>query len=129
MTQEATRPCPYCQEQIQPRAIKCRFCGESIGPGAVRRRRAGRVDTSSEPTTILVFGILGLVVCAIFGPFAWLRGNEYLRRCKARNTIPNSTANVGRILGMVSTIMLGLYIVGGILWFVLMAGASAVSGP
>jgi Protein of unknown function (DUF2510) len=29
---DATRPCPYCAEQIQPAARVCRFCGRDVDP-------------------------------------------------------------------------------------------------
>ena len=38
---------------------------------------------ASRSTMILVFGILSLVVCQLFGPFAWSMGNDDLRKMEA----------------------------------------------
>ena len=56
---------------------------------------------------ILVFGILGLVVCNIFAPIAWILGNTDLKEIRAGRMDPEgeSLTNVGRILGMVGTIL------------------------
>lgn len=39
----ATRPCPFCAEEIQAAALVCRFCSRSVRPGDTPegRRRAG----------------------------------------------------------------------------------------
>ena len=39
----------------------------------------------TEVLLILIFGILSLVVCGVFGPFAWIMGNNDLAqiRCLA----------------------------------------------
>ena len=51
-------------------------------------------------TTILVMGLLGLVVCGVFAPVAWIMGNGYLARCRRMHAEPESTAvraAVGRL--------------------------------
>jgi hypothetical protein len=58
-------------------------------------------------TTVLVLGILGLVLCLPAGIVAWVMGTKVLREIDAnpgayRN---RQTVNVGRILGMVATIL------------------------
>jgi uncharacterized membrane protein YjgN (DUF898 family) len=80
-----------------------------------------------QATTALVLGILGIVVCGILAPFAWSIGN------KAVNEIDRSggqlggrgSANAGRILGIVGTVLLCVAVVGAIL--VLAVGASTSS--
>ena len=54
---------------------------------------------------ILVFGILGLLLCQIFGIAAWTMGNNDLREMDAGFMDPagRDLTVVGRILGMVST--------------------------
>src|SRR5688572_29818244 len=37
----------------------------------------------SNATMVLVFGILSLAVCALFGPFAWYYGNVEIQRMDA----------------------------------------------
>lgn len=68
---------------------------------------------ASQATTALVLGILGLVVCGILGPFAWSIGNKELQAIDAGRRPPENrgTANAGRILGIVSTVLLGIGIV------------------
>jgi hypothetical protein len=73
-----------------------------------------------------VLGILGLVVCGILGPFAWVMGNRAVREIDAsRGGFGGRTeANIGRILGIVATVLL----IGGLLLVVLIfAFGAAVS--
>jgi hypothetical protein len=74
-----------------------------------------------QTTTILILGICGLVLCQVLGPFAWSMGNKALREIDASNGQlgGRDTANVGRILGMIATIILGLAIVFLVLLIVL----------
>jgi hypothetical protein len=54
---------------------------------------------------ILVFGILGLVVCQLFGIAAWVMGNNDLREMNRGFMDPSGRelTSAGRILGMVAT--------------------------
>ena len=65
-------------------------------------------------TVILVMGILGILVCFICGIFAWVWGNEDLRKIKAGEMDPEgrSLTDAGRILGIISVALavLGLVI-------------------
>ena len=73
--------------------------------------------------TILVFGILALVVCFIFGIAAWVMGNTDLRAMDAGQMDPEgrSMTQAGKICGMIAAIM-NLAIL-AILFFVLFLGA------
>ena len=53
---------------------------------------------------ILIFGILGLVCCLIFGIAAWLMGGSDLKEMDAGRMDPSGRdlTNVGRILGIVA---------------------------
>ena len=57
---------------------------------------------------ILAFGILGLVVCQLFGVAAWVMGNNDLREMDRGYMDPTGRdlTNTGRILGMVATILI-----------------------
>jgi hypothetical protein len=82
-------------------------------------------------TTVLVLGILSLVVCGVLGPFAWSMGNTALREIDAsyRTGRPlggRETVNVGRILGIVGTVLLVLGVLAG-LGVVALAAASSTS--
>lgn len=63
---------------------------------------------SHRGVTILVFGILGLLVCQLLGIAAWVMGNEDLREMDAGWMDPSGRdmTNAGRILGMIATAML-----------------------
>lgn len=55
--------------------------------------------------TILVFGILGFVVCPLFGIAAWVMGNDDLKEM-ARGSMDSSGKDIskaGRVCGMVAT--------------------------
>ena len=76
-------------------------------------------------TMILVFGIIGLVACMPLGIVAWVMGNGDLKKMDAGTMDPEgrSNTNVGRILGMISTI---LAIIVFILWILMIALAVAL---
>ena len=62
----------------------------------------------SQATTVLVLGILSLVVCQILGPIAWVMGNNELASIDAGRRPPQNrgTAQAGRILGIISTVLM-----------------------
>jgi hypothetical protein len=67
-----------------------------------------------QGTTILVLGILGLVTCGLLGVVAWVMGNGALRDIDAAPGYYANRTNVvtGRILGIVSTCLLAVGLVG-----------------
>jgi hypothetical protein len=70
--------------------------------------------------TILILGILGLVVCQLTGPFAWVMGNAALRDIDANPAAYSnrSTVQAGRICGIIATAILVLGLVFGLLLLV-----------
>ncbi|HSO50983.1 MAG TPA: DUF4190 domain-containing protein [Acidimicrobiia bacterium] len=68
---------------------------------------------SSQATTALVMGILGIVCCQPLGIVAWIMGNNELEGIRAgrRNPANEGTANAARILGMVSVALLAIGLV------------------
>ena len=70
-------------------------------------------------TMILVFGILGLVVCLPFGIVAWVMGNADLKAMDAGTMDPEGrgTTHAGKIIGMIATILTVLSLIIGILFF------------
>jgi hypothetical protein len=87
---------------------------------------------------ILVFGILSIVVCFIFGIVAWVMGNGDLAQMQA-GTMDRSgegLTKAGKICGMVGV---GLAVLGICLWVAIVglgvigaaagAGAGAGTGP
>ena len=66
---------------------------------------------------MLVLGILSLVVCGVLGPFAWSMGNRALREIDESHGALSGrdTVNIGRILGIVATVLLiigAIFVVG-----------------
>ena len=72
---------------------------------------------------MLVLGILGLVLCSVLAPIAWYMGNEEVRAIDAgrRDSANRGTANAGRILGIIGTVLMGL----GIILLVVLLGSGS----
>ena len=66
---------------------------------------------------ILVFGVLGLVVCQLFGIAAWVMGNTDLNEMNAGYMDPSGRdlTNAGRICGMVATALLIIPVMFGLI--------------
>lgn len=66
-----------------------------------------------QATTALVLGILGLVLCGVLAPFAWVVGGRAVREIDASGGAlgGRSQANAGRILGIVGSVLLLLAVV------------------
>ena len=66
---------------------------------------------------ILVFGILGLVVCQLFGIAAWVMGNTDLNEMNAGYMDPSGRdlTNAGRICGMIATALLIIPVMFGLI--------------
>ncbi len=61
-----------------------------------------------EGTKVLILGILGLVLCQILAPFAWVIGNRVAKEMDAApgGYSNRSLANAGRICGIVGTVLI-----------------------
>jgi len=81
---------------------------------------SGAYPESSQATTALVLGILGVVVCGILAPIAWSMGTKELEAIDGGRRPPQNrgTANAGRILGIVGTVLLAIGIIFIVLAFV-----------
>ncbi len=81
-----------------------------------------------QAMTVLILGILGLVLCQILGPFAWMMGNRVVAEIDAAagSVGGRDLANIGRILGIIATVLLaaGLVI---FVFFLVFGGLLAVS--
>jgi hypothetical protein len=73
-----------------------------------------------QATTVLVLGILGIVVCQVLGPVAWVMGNRVVAEIDAAGgrVGGRTEATVGRVLGIVSTCLLAAFLVFAVVWFV-----------
>jgi hypothetical protein len=90
----------------------------------------GRRVEPHRGVMILVFGILGLMVCFIFGIVAWVMGKGDLEKMKRGEMDREGEAmtRVGYILGIVSTIVVLVAFVVWLLIVVLAVGAGAARG-
>lgn len=92
----------------------------------------GYDDEPMEPhrgTMILILGILSLAVCGLIGPFAWAMGRTDLRKMKAgiMDDRGYNETQIGYILGIVATVIVGIGLVFTFLWFVVVFGFMAVA--
>lgn len=87
---------------------------------------SGSYPEASQATTVLVLGIIGIVLCQLLGPVAWVMGNNELAAIDSGRRPPQNrgTANAGRILGIISTVFLAI---GIILIVLLIAGGITMS--
>lgn len=92
--------------------------------------QSGSYPEASQATTVLVLGILGIVICGILAPFAWVMGNRELEAIDAGRRPPENrgTANAGRILGIIGSVLLGLAIIVGLLFLVGAIASVSISG-
>jgi hypothetical protein len=70
----------------------------------------GYVPDHPKATSSLVLGILGIVVCGIVAPFAWVVGKRTVREIDASNGQlgGRGSAQAGYVLGVIGTVLLGL---------------------
>jgi uncharacterized membrane protein YjgN (DUF898 family) len=63
-----------------------------------------------QATLVLILGIVGIVVCQVISPFAWVMGSRVVREIDASNGQlgGRSQAQAGRICGIVGTCLFGL---------------------
>ena len=59
-------------------------------------------------TAVFVLGLLGLLLCQILGIFAWVMGNTYMGKCREMGVAPEGIAVAGRILGIISTVLIAI---------------------
>ena len=84
------------------------------------------MKASSQATTALVLGIIGLICCNLLAPVAWYMGNKELQAIRSGLSSPagEGTAKAGMVLGIIGTIFLIL----GIIWIFFMGGMAILSG-
>ena len=77
-------------------------------------------DHQQQPegaTTVFILGLLGMILCPILGPIAWVQGNSYTAECRNRRVEPEGLGVAGRILGIIATVLLILGVVIVVLTF------------
>lgn len=101
--------CPMCGEEIAAAARRCRFCGEEIG--AARSSRGNLA--AHRGVLILIFGILGWVICFPFGIAAWIMASHDLREMDEgrMDNEGRGLTYAGKILGIVQCCLFAVSIV------------------
>ena len=82
-----------------------------------------------QASTVLVLGILGLVLCQLISPFAWVMGNRVVHEIDASGGQlgGRTQANAGRICGIVGTCMIGVSLLFGVVALVVLFVAASGS--
>jgi hypothetical protein len=82
-----------------------------------------------QGTTVLVLGIVGIVACGLVAPVAWYMGSKAIKEIDANPSAYSnrSTVQIGRILGIVVSILYLLMIVGIIVLIAVAAASSSSS--
>ena len=80
-------------------------------------------------TMILVFGILGLLLCQVFGIVAWVMGSADLKEMDAGTMDPSGrgTTQAGKICGIVATVLMILGVLAAIA-FIALFGLAGFAG-
>lgn len=84
-----------------------------------------------QSTTILILGIVGIVVCQVTAPFAWVMGKRALEEIdhSGGQIGGRSQVQAGYVLGIVGSVILGIGVLLGLVYLVLIiavfAGASS----
>jgi hypothetical protein len=75
-------------------------------------------------TTAMVLGILGVVLCQVLAPFAWVIGKQAMSEIDAAHGRlgGRGAAQAGYILGIVGTVLLGLAVLYLVFVVVLVGG-------
>ena len=95
--------------------------------GAYDPNHAAYAALEGRSTTVLVLGILGLVLCQILGPIAWVMGNKVRDEAVAMGRLEPGNNKAGRICGIIGTCLIGLVILGFVLLIVIGAIAGGTS--
>ena len=90
-------------------------------PGPVQNMRPHR------GVMILVFGIIGIVLCVVFGIVAWVMGNSDLRAMREGGMDPTGEGltKAGKICGIVGVVLNLVIAAFYIVFFVILAAAVA----
>jgi len=79
---------------------------------------------------ILALGLLGLLSCQLLGVMAWLMGSEDLKEIRAGRMDPDGEGltQAGTVLGIISSVILGLSLLAVLFVMFMMAAIAAAGG-
>ena len=80
-----------------------------------------------QATTVLLLGILGMAVCQVVAPFAWVMGSRVRKEIDASGGRigGRSQVQIGYVLGIIGSCLLIFYVLGGIAYFGVVIAAIA----
>jgi hypothetical protein len=124
--EQATKPCPFCGEEILAVAKKCKYCKSYLDPTLAPRPPASSslermVIPVDVPTSAIAAGYLGLLafvplVGALFGVLAVVCGRRALKTIHANPALHGKgRAWFGIIIGAPLAILWGFFLVALIL--------------
>lgn len=79
--------------------------------------QAAAYPEKSQATTVLVLGIIGILCCGPLGIVAWVMGQNEVNAIDAgrRDPAQRGTANAGRIIGIIATVLWAGFILIGLI--------------
>lgn len=79
-------------------------------PGSYPQAPVQYAPDHPKATTVLILGILGVVLCQVLGPFAWVMGKRTMNEIDASQgrVGGRGAAQAGYVLGIVGTVLLGV---------------------
>jgi hypothetical protein len=122
-------PPPEEEEEEPRRPVRRRDDDEDEEDDRPSRRRRRGPMAPHRGTMILVLGILSLVVFQPLGIAAWIMGNNDIKEIDAGRMDPEGrqTTQIGRILGIIATILMCISLVGTLV-FCMICGIAGLAG-
>ena len=95
------------------------------GPGYSASGVPQWVPDHPDATTVLILGIVGMAVCQVVAPFAWVKGGRVKREIDASGGQigGRSQVMIGYVLGIVGTSLLALSVLGFLAYLVVVVVA------
>jgi hypothetical protein len=96
-------------------------------PQAPVSYRQPELPDPPNATLIFVLGLLSVLgVCFVLGPIAWIMGSSERARVRAGMYRDNGLLTAGYIMGIISTLLMILPLMIGIIWLLLMLLIGAI---
>jgi hypothetical protein len=84
----------------------------------------GDIHDHPQGTTVLVLGILGLVVCQVLSPIAWVMGQRVRREMDAHPEVTwtnRGSVTAGWVCGIIGSVLLAMAVVSIVIIVVIVA--------
>ena len=107
-----TKLCALCAETIPVSEVRCHYCGSDTTGARPAPATPAATTPKDDGVPVLIIGLIGIMLCQLAAPAAWVMGSSYEARCRARGETPSGAGHAGKIVGIVGTVMLAL----GFVW-------------